>query len=143
MTMTISPEGKNFIKQWESLELTAYLDGGGVPTIGWGHTKNVALGQTITEAQAEQFLSDDLAPTELTLNTNITVPVNQNQFDGMCSLAFNIGNNAFASSTLLKKLNAGDTQGAADEFPRWCYDNGKVIQGLVNRRNAERTLFLS
>jgi lysozyme len=143
MTMTISPEGKNFIKQWESLELTAYLDGGGVPTIGWGHTKNVALGQTITEAQAEQFLSDDLAPTELTLNTNITVPVNQNQFDATCSLAFNIGNSAFSGSTLLKKLNAGDTQGAADEFPRWCYDNGKVIQGLVNRRNAERTLFLS
>ncbi|WP_447875874.1 lysozyme [Serratia fonticola] len=139
-------KGKELIKSFESLKLKAYPDPatGGKPwTIGWGHTKGVKPGDKITQAQAEAFLSDDLAEFESAVNSAIKRPMTQSQFDAMVSLAFNIGGANFASSTLVKKFNAGDVTGAADEFPRWNRANGKVMNGLTRRRNAERELFLS
>lgn len=144
--MQISNKGRVFIKGFEALRLVAYPDpgAGGKPwTIGWGHTKGVKQGDRITKEQAEQFLSDDLAVFELTVNSAIKRSMTQNQFDAMVSLAFNIGGSAFAGSTLVKKFNAGDAKGAADEFPKWKNSGGKVMPGLVKRRAAEREVFLS
>lgn len=144
--MQTSKIGREFIKGFEQLRLKAYPDPGtgGKPwTIGWGHTKGVKPGDQITQEQAEQFISDDLAVFELTVNSAIKRPMTQNQFDAMVSLAFNIGGSAFAGSTLVKKFNAGDAKGAADEFPKWKNSGGKVMPGLVKRRAAEREVFLS
>ncbi|MFC0227425.1 lysozyme [Serratia aquatilis] len=144
--MNISNKGISLIKGFEKLELKAYPDPatGGKPwTIGWGHTKGVKPGDRITEQQAEQFFHEDLAVFELTVNSAIKVPMTQNQFDAMVALAFNIGGPSFATSTLVKKFNAGDVRGAADEFPRWKFANCKVKNGLIKRRAAERELFLS
>ncbi|CAI1880000.1 lysozyme [Serratia fonticola] len=144
--MQISNQGRNLIKGFERLELKAYPDPGTGDkpwTIGWGHTKGVKPGVRITEQQAEAFLSEDLAVFELTVNSAVKVPVTQSQFDALVSLAFNIGGANFAVSTLVKKLNAGDPRGAADQFPRWKFANGKEMRGLVRRRAAERELFLS
>lgn len=144
--MKTSVKGREFIKGFEQLRLKAYPDPGtgGKPfTIGWGHTKGVKQGDRITQELAEQFISDDLAVFELTVNSAIKRPMTQNQFDAMVSLAFNIGGSAFAGSTLVKKFNAGDVKGAADEFPKWKNSGGKVMPGLVKRRAAERETFLS
>lgn len=144
--MQTSKTGRQFIKGFEQLRLKAYPDPGtgGKPwTIGWGHTKGVMQGDRITQEQAEQFFSDDLAVFELTVNSAIKRPMTQNQFDAMVSLAFNIGGPNFAQSTLVKKFNAGDVQGAADEFPKWRKAAGEVMPGLVKRRAAEREMFLS
>lgn len=143
MNMKTSNNGIYFIKQWEGCKLTSYQDGGGVWTIGTGHTKGVKAGQTITQQQADQYLVDDLQPVNQTLNSVVTASVNQNQYDALSSFTFNLGSGALEGSTLLTLLNQGNYQGAADEFPKWCHDNGRVVQGLVNRRNAERDLFLS
>ncbi|NLU14780.1 MAG: lysozyme [Serratia liquefaciens] len=144
--MKTSVKGREFIKGFEQLRLKAYPDPGtgGKPwTIGWGNTKGVKQGDRITQDQAEQFFSDDLAVYELTVNSAIKRPMTQNQFDAMVSLAFNIGGSAFAGSTLVKKFNTGDAKGAADEFPKWKNSGGKVMPGLVKRRTAEREVFLS
>lgn len=144
--MKTGAKGRELIKSFESLKLKAYPDPatGGKPwTIGWGHTKGVKPGDQITQAQAEAFLSDDLAEFESAVNSAIKRRMTQNQFDAMVSLAFNIGGANFASSTLVKKFNAGDASGSADEFLRWNRANGKEMKGLVRRRAAERELFLS
>lgn len=144
--MKTGAKGRELIKSFESLKLKAYPDPatGGKPwTIGWGHTKGVKPGDQITQAQAEAFLAEDLAVFESAVNSAIKRPMTQSQFDAMVSLAFNIGGANFASSTLVKKFNAGDVQGAADQFPRWKNADGKEMKGLVRRRAAERELFLS
>lgn len=142
----IGQRGLALIKQFEGCKLQAYPDPatGGKPwTIGYGHTKGVKPSDQITQAQAEAFLSEDLAVFELTVNSAIKCLMTQNQFDAMVSLAFNIGGGNFAQSTLVKKFNAGDVQGAADQFPRWKFANGNEMLGLIKRRAAERELFLS
>lgn len=144
--MKTSNNGRNFIKAFEQLHLKAYPDPGtgGKPwTIGWGHTKGVMQGDRITQEQAEQFFTNDLAVFELTVNSAIKRPMTQSQFDAMVSLAFNIGGAAFTGSTLVKKFNAGDVQGAANEFPKWRKAAGEVMPGLVKRRAEEREMFLA
>lgn len=144
--MKTGAKGRELIKSFESLKLKAYPDPatGGKPwTIGWGHTKGVKPGDQITQVQAETFLAEDLSVFEAAVSTAIKRPMTQNQFDAMVSLAFNIGGANFASSTLVKKFNAGDVSGSADEFLRWNRANGKVMNGLTRRRTAERELFLS
>lgn len=144
--MQVSENGKELIKKSEGFEDKAYPDPGtgGKPwTIGYGHTHSVSKGDVITQAQAEQFLRDDLQPIYVTIETCVKVPLNQNQFDALCSFIFNVGGGNFAKSTLLKKLNAGDYAGAADEFLRWNKAAGKVLPGLDIRRSKERRLFLS
>src|SRR3954471_7900330 len=142
--MIISDLGINFIARWEGCELDSYQDGGGVWTIGVGHTSSgCGPGESCTVAEAEQWLLEDLAWVEACLAGAVGVPLTQIQYDSLCSFVFNVGGTAFEDSTMLKKLNASDYDGAAAEFPRWVYDNGVVVQGLVNRRLAEQNLFLT
>ena len=141
--MQTSESGIKFIRDHEGCVLTAYQDGGGVWTIGVGHTRGVKAGQVITQAQADAFLEDDIAPVEACINSAVSVVLNQNQFDALASFTFNVGESAFKNSTLLKKLNSGDYRGAADQFTRWVYDNNVFVQGLYNRRVDEKALFLS
>ena len=87
-------------------------------------------------------MAHDLKKFESAVNSAVTVPINQNQFDALVSLAYNIGTGAFKESTLIKKLNAGDIRGAADQFDVWVNAGGKRMQGLVNRRAKEKEVFL-
>jgi lysozyme len=88
-------------------------------------------------------MAHDLKKFEAAVNNAVTVPLSQNQFDALVSLAYNIGTNAFSGSTLVKKLNSNDFRGAADQFDVWVNAGGKRMQGLVNRRGKEKALFLS
>lgn len=143
MGFTTSQTGINLIKSFEGLRLTAYQDSVGVWTIGYGHTSGVYAGMTITEAQAEAFLKSDLKTSENAVNSKVTYAIKQHQFDALVSFTFNLGSGNFGSSTLLKKLNQGDINGAADEFGKWIYAGGQVLEGLVRRRAAEKELFLN
>ena len=98
-------------------------------------------GDTCTVAQAIEYMAHDLKKFESAVNGAVTMLINQNQFDALVSLAYNIGTNAFKNSTLVKKLNAGDIRGAAAQFGVWIRAGGKVMQGLVNRRAVEHKLF--
>lgn len=140
--MQISEKGLALIKEFEGCKLTAYLCPANVWTIGYGHTRGVKKGDIITQSTADKLLVDDVAVSELTVNSAIKRQMIQSQFDAMVSLAFNIGGGNFAQSTLVKKFNAGDAQGAADQFPRWKFANGEEMLGLIRRRAAERELFL-
>lgn len=134
---------KQTIKTAEGLRLTAYLDTGGVWTIGYGHTgSDVREGLTIPLSEAERLLTRDLRVAEGHVNDAVKVKLTQNQFDALVSFVYNVGGGAFRSSTLLKLLNAGDYDGAANQLPRWNKDNGKTVPGLTNRRREERELFL-
>lgn len=144
---TISDSGVDFIATFESLRLAAYLCPANVWTIGWGTTVypngiKVKKGDTCTVEQAKTYKAHDLRRFEKCVNSAVKVSINQNQFDALVSLAYNIGEKAFSSSTLVKKLNVGDYQGAANQFSVWNKSKGKVLNGLTNRRAAERTLFL-
>jgi len=141
--MKVSNNGINLIKRFESLKLEAYRDSVNIPTIGYGHTHGVKMGDIITGEQADAFLREDLQVAELTINTNVKVKLTQNQFDALASFVFNLGSGNFVKSTLLKKLNLGDYAGAADEFGKWVNAGGKKLNGLVKRRAAEREVFLS
>lgn len=140
--MKISQNGINLIKQFEGCKLIAYKCPAGVWTIGYGHTKGVVRGQKISPERAEKFLKEDIEQFEKGVNRHVSVPLNQNQFDALVSFTYNCGLGALQRSTLLKKLNAGDYAGAANEFPKWNKSNGKVLNGLVRRRAAERALFV-
>lgn len=145
--MHVSPSGIDLICNFEGKRLMAYDDGVGIWTIGFGTTIypngiKVKRGDTCTEAQAKAYMAYDLKKFELAVNNAVTVPLNQNQFDALVSLAYNIGTNAFKNSTLVKMLNAGDIRGAANQFDVWIKAGGKRMQGLVNRRAKEKALFL-
>lgn len=145
--MVVSLFGVELICGFEGKRLAAYDDGVGVWTIGFGTTVypngiKVMKGDTCTEAQAKTYMAHDLKKFEATVNKAVTVQLNQNQFDALVSLAYNIGTNAFSKSTLVKKLNANDIRGAADQFDVWVNAGGKRMQGLVNRRTVEKALFL-
>lgn len=136
-------KNKDLIKEAEGLELKAYLCPAQVWTIGYGHTgDDVWPGLTITLPEAEALLTSDLERFEGYVNKHVKVALSQNQFDALVSFVYNVGAQAFIDSTLLKKLNAGDYEGAADQFPRWNKSKGRVLNGLVKRRDKERKLFL-
>lgn len=144
--MKTSQAGIDLIKRFEGLELTAYPDPGtgGEPwTIGYGHTGNVKPGDTVTEAEAEEILRQDLEKFEDCVNAYISVPLTQAQFDALVSFAFNVGCGALKSSTLLRLLNNGDYEAAEAQFGRWNKAAGRVLAGLTRRREAERDLFQS
>lgn len=131
------------IKSYEKLRLEAYLPTkNDVPTIGWGHTLGVKMGDKITREEAQQLFEQDTAWVEAALNELVKVPLTQNQFDALGSLVFNIGRTNFSRSTLLKKLNLKDYAGAADQFLVWNKQKGKPLRGLSIRRDKERALFL-
>ncbi|MCK2054768.1 lysozyme [Methylobacterium sp. 37f] len=141
--MKTSIAGLSLIKSFEGCELTAYKCPAGALTIGYGHTgSDVKPGQVITPHRAEELLQGDLAKFEQAVSKALKVAVSPNQFGALVSLAYNIGGTALARSTLIKRLNAGDTQGAADQFLAWNKAGGKVLKGLTRRREAERALFL-
>ena len=134
------------VKHFEGLYQTAYLCPAGVPTIGYGHTgSDVRLGVTITEVQAEQLLADDLAEAAAIVDKYVRVPLPENPRGALSSFVFNLGGGAFASSTLLRLLNLGDTAGAGGQFGRWTKArvSGQLVDlpGLVARRAAEAALF--
>ncbi len=142
MEYTTSEEGRNLIKSFEGCRLTSYQDVAGVWTVGYGHTGNVRPGMSITQEQAESFLQSDLRKFERCINRYVTVPLTQNMFDALVSFTYNVGTGAFRQSTLLRKLNRGDTAGAAEEFGRWVHAGKKVFPGLIRRRQEEKELFL-
>lgn len=139
--MKTSQRGIDLIKTFEGLKLTAYVCPAGVLTIGYGTTKGVTKGQTITAAEAERLLRADLAVFEAGVSKAVKVPLEQHEFDALVSFAYNIGLGALGKSTLLRLLNAGDKAGAARQFERWNKAGGKVLAGLTRRREAERKLF--
>ncbi|HGM4636861.1 TPA: lysozyme [Serratia marcescens] len=144
--MKISNNGIDFLKRQEGEKLSAYKDTRGIPTSGVGHTglvdgKPVAMGMTISKEKSSDLLRFDLQWTERAINS-ANVTLNQNQYDALCSLVFNIGASAFNGSTLLRKLKAGDYAGAADQFLAW-KRAGNDPDILLPRRQRERALFLS
>ena len=146
--MRASENGINLIKQFEGCRLTAYQDSVGVWTIGYGWTqpvdgKPVGKGMTITQQKADDLLKQGVVQYENGVNSLVKVQLNQNQFDALVDFAYNLGVNALRGSTLLKKLNTGDYAGAANEFTKWNKAGGKELAGLMRRREAEKSLFLS
>ncbi|MCF0265466.1 lysozyme [Acinetobacter guillouiae] len=142
----ISEKGYQLIREFEGLQLEAYKDTGGVWTIGFGTIKypngtSVKKGDVCTIQQAELWLKNDCKWVDACLDKNVKVNLNQNQLDALASFVYNIGETAFVKSTLLTLINQNSLISAASEFDRWVYDNGKRIQGLVNRRAKERKLF--
>lgn len=140
--MKTSLEGRKAIQIHEELRLNAYLDSGGVPTIGYGTTRYpdgvaVSIGDAITELQADEYFASNIVKFENAVNKFVKVKLSQNQFDALISLVYNIGIGAFQKSTLLKKLNASDFEAVPAQWMRWDKDNGKQISGLTNRRRQE------
>jgi len=142
-----SPAAYALIKQFESLQLRAYLCPAHVWTIGWGHTAGVQAGDTVTPEQAESLLAGDIAPLERDLAQVIHAPLSQGAFDALVSLCFNLKGGALAlpsiAPKLVARLNAGDAANAAAELLDIDKANGQVLPGLARRRRAEHQLFLS
>ena len=147
--MTISPETIAHLKRWESCRLVAYPDPGlrdGTPwTIGYGHTSDgnlkVYKGLKITQAQAEYLLIKDAEEAEAAVKKHVKVPLTDNQLAALVAFTMNLGEGKLAGSTLLKRLNAGDYAAVPGELMRWVHNDGKVMQGLVNRRKAEGAMW--
>jgi len=143
--MKTSSKGIGLIKRFEGMSLVKYICPAGKPTIGVGHVMlpHENLRNAITPAEAEALLITDLKRFEDCVNDSVRVDLHQNGFDALVSFVFNIGCGAFRKSTLLRLINENDFGAAANQFDRWVYANGKRLDGLVNRRNAERELWLS
>lgn len=158
MQMKTSEKAKLLIAEdgWEGTELEIYKDSAGYPTIGVGHllTKDeLASGEIfingqvvrylhgITQEQAIDLLEQDLVIAENSVNENVNVDLNQNQFDALVSFVFNIGINAFRESTLLRELNNGNYGAIPYQMRRWIHSGKRVIKGLVNRREKEIKLW--
>ena len=139
---SISNTGIDFIRKHEGLRLKAYMPTkNDVPTIGYGHTKGVHMGMSITEEQAVKFLKEDIAWVENAINRYVVVDLNQNQFDALASFVYNLGARNFMKSTLLKRLNAGEYDAVPYELSRWNKQKGKVLRGLTKRRKEEAELW--
>ena len=139
--MKISQEGIDLIKHFEGCELESYRCSATVLTIGYGTTKNVVEGMKITQNQAEEMLMKDLEEFEEYVEDLIDVPLEQNQFDALVAWTYNLGPTNLKTSTLRKVLNKGAYDDVAEQIKRWNKANGKVLKGLVRRRNAEAELF--
>lgn len=144
--MKLSQAGKDLIKSFEGLELRVYPDpatGGAPYTAGYGHTgSDVKPGMKVTQAMADAWFDADAAKFESGVSALLKVPTTQSQFDAMVSLAYNIGLGNFSKSTLLRKHNAKCWSCAAGQFLVWNKAAGKVMNGLIRRRNAERAMYL-
>lgn len=142
--MKTGPKGLALIKEFEGLRLSAYLCPAKVWTVGYGHTSaaglpRVASGMKITAAEAEDILKRDLGRYEATVNKAVTVPLTQEQFDTLVSFTYNTG--ALQTSTLLKKLNAGNYDAVPSELAKWTRAGKLILSGLVRRRKAEAELW--
>lgn len=132
-----------FIKRWEGCRLAAYRCSAGVLTIGYGHTWAVKEDDVITQEQADTMLLGDVLKFSHEIAPLLKTDITEGQKIAVLSFVFNLGTTAFKNSTLLKKLNSGDIQGASKEFEKWCLCDGKPLEGLKRRRIAERDAFLS
>ncbi|CAB3775479.1 Lysozyme [Bacteriophage APSE-2] len=131
------------VTYFEGLSHKPYKDRGDVLTVCYGHTgKAIIPGKHYTDEECQALLDSDLKASMAVVETHVTVPLTEMQKAALASFVYNVGSGAFARSTLLKKLNVGDRQGACDEMRRWKYDEGKVSKGLINRRAVERELCL-
>ena len=146
--MVTSANGRTMIETFEGMRLEAYQDQRGIWTIGYGHTDPAVVveGLTCTQGEADAWLASDLFNAESAVTRFVKAPLNQNQFDALVSLTYNIGAGNFQQSTVLKRLNLtqpADYDGAAEAFLMWDKTNGETNAGLLNRRTAEKTLFLT
>jgi lysozyme len=134
----------DLIRRWEGFRPTPYLDPAGIKTIGYGFTdpQIVALGY-LTRDDADRLLRERVARDIATIRSLVTVPLNANQLAALASFVYNVGIEAFKGSTLLRRLNEGKYDQAADEFLRWIWARGRVLPGLRSRRQEERQLFLA
>ena len=144
--MEYSKDGLHLTEHFEGCRLSAYPDpgSGGDPwTIGYGHTgPEVVDGLVITQEQAEEYLRQDVKKAEADVNAKVTVELTQDEFDALVDFAFNCGCGNLNHSTLLKKINAGDFEGAAEEFLKWDMAAGHHMAGLLKRRQAEELEFM-
>lgn len=141
-----SSDGIDLIKSFEGLELDAYADPIGIPTIGYGTIKypdgsKVELGDSCTEDEAVEYLTHDLVTFENAVNKLVKVDINQKIFDALVCFTYNLGETNLKSSTLLKLLNAKKYSEVVPQFLRWNKAGGKVLKGLTRRRQAESDLF--
>lgn len=144
--MRISKEGINFIKSLEGFSSKPYKCSANILTIGYGHTgKDVLENMVVSKKVAEAILVNDLIDFEDNLNSIVrpSINLNQNQFDALISLSYNIGMQAIAESTLIKVLNNAEYKKAANHFLDWIRAGTNIIPGLINRRLKERKLFLT
>lgn len=139
--LSLSIGGAVFIQRHEGTVHKAYLDPVGIPTICSGSTAGVRLGMTETAAGCAERLRLDTGIAGNAVASCVTQKVTQEQYDALVSLTYNIGGGAFCKSTLVRKLNSGDCQGAANEFRRWTRAGGRILPGLQTRRIAEGELF--
>ena len=139
--MKISVEGKELIKKFEGCELESYRCSADVSTIGYGHTKGVSDGDSCTQDEADQMLTDDLEEFEGYVDKLVTVDLEQNQFDALVSWVYNLGPTNLSSSTMLKVLNEEKYNEVPNQIRRWNKAGGNVLDGLTRRREAEALLF--
>ncbi len=139
--MNISNEGISLIKKFEGCELESYQDAVGVWTIGYGHTKNIKEGMTISKEQADNMLLNELDEYCEYVEKAVDVTLKQCEFDALVAWTYNLGPTNLNESTMLKKLNNKEYQDVPHEIKRWNKAGGKVLQGLIRRREAESLLF--
>jgi lysozyme len=140
--LSISATGLSYIQGAEGLSYGVYLDPVGLPTVCYGHfDQRLKVGTRFSDFECLTFLKYDLKATEDAIRELVMVPLTQGQYDALVSFVFNVGPEAFKKSALRRKLNQGDYEGAAAEFPKWVYAKGKKLKGLINRRQNERRLF--
>jgi lysozyme len=141
--LSVSQRLVDMIKGFEGFRAYPYTCPGGSLTIGYGTTIKPGEYTSITKEQGEALLRKSISGFERSVKNLVKVPLNQNQYDALVSFTYNVGAGALKRSTLLKKLNSGDYSGAADELLKFTKANGKVLEGLVRRREKERNLFLA
>lgn len=142
--LRLSDDGVQFIAQWEGFRAHPYRDVVGKLTIGYGHLmrKGETFPQPMTDAQALALLKTDAEREAIPVRDALRVKLTPHQMDALISLAFNVGGGAVARSTLVRKLNEGQTLEAAEQFLRWNRAGGRIVRGLTRRRVAERAMFL-
>lgn len=140
----INQAGLDLVKEREGFFARRYICPAGKPSIGYGHVilPGEHFDEPISRELGEELLRGDLAIAEEAVSRLVTVPLSENQFSALVSFTFNVGQGNLQKSTLLKKLNAGDYAGAAEQFGRWIYADGNPLEGLKIRREMEAALFL-
>jgi len=128
------------VANYEGLRTSAYLDPVGIPTVCYGHTATARMGQTLSQAECDRLLEGDLGEALAAVDKLVKAPLPVERRAALASFTYNVGAGQLASSTLLRKLNAGDTEGACAELSRWVYAGGRKLAGLERRRASEREL---
>jgi len=139
--MKTSEEGRALIKKFEGCELEAYQCSANVWTIGYGHTQGIKEGDVCTQEDADRMLEEDLEEFEGYVQEAVNVPLEQHEFDALVAWTYNLGPSNLRSSTMLKRLNDSNFDQVPSEMRRWNKAGGKVLDGLVRRREAESLLF--